>query len=348
MYRKLDSFYLNPELKDLHGYEMHNDNAEQYYRVLENLSDRGLKRDIAREVDVDGRKGSRWIMGDFPRLPRIASEIPFEQPDEGKKWLPLKVEGKSFSDWIQVPERVEHFQEIQDVLDQIHFLETERMKRLENRFSVIAKEDAFRYLLGAICSDGYFQKESMIERFGLNLGKKYKWSKDFGDGVCYCLGKIGIRAHQVSDTTSEYVWDGEKRESKKMVWISKSSLLLNWIKRSCLGFELIGSKSSIDAEWLIDAPEEIRIFFLQGVADADGSVSCMRAEISSNTECEFYSRLYNSLGFHTTYGESKLRIQQVDDIHRAANYLCLDGHTDVRGIWKNYQECLKNQAMLDI
>ncbi|MHA2023530.1 MAG: hypothetical protein ACTSWQ_07700, partial [Candidatus Thorarchaeota archaeon] len=318
MRRKLGTFYLSSELKQLPGDEMHEKYSKLFYKMIDALSDGGLHTDIAREAGIRGRNVGSWINGDLPRHPRIASEIPNEPPKDGHKWLPLRLEGKSFTDWIQVPEKIERYEDVKGVLDQLQSLENKQMNDWETRFGKLSKDEAFGYSLGAICSDGGFYRHSMIERFNISLGKKYDWSEAFGEGVCHSLGKLGIASNRISDSSSDYVWENEERTSECMIWISENSPLLNWMKRSVLGFALNGSRSKIDADWLKSSPDVVRRSYIQGVADGDGWVSSMRTGISSNSESKIYSEILETLGIVSSASAQRVVIMRRDDIQRAA------------------------------
>ncbi|TXT56052.1 MAG: hypothetical protein BAJATHORv1_30436 [Candidatus Thorarchaeota archaeon] len=293
--------------------------AKQFYRFLSHIQEGGLRRDIARISCTHRKNVDNWIKCQLPRLPRLASEIPRFPTPHNWMWLPISTKGKSFTNWIKVPFRVKYHDAVRYVLSQISSVETKQMRDWTRSFGKISKSNALGYVLGVICSDGYFQRKSVVERVALNLSKTYDWSKNFGDGFCYCLGRIGINAHQIADSISLYEWDDSIRESYTMNWISESSPILNWIKRSCLGFQLKGSKSNIDAEWIIDAPKDFRICFIQGVSDGDGTVTSMLAEISTTSEGEFYSRVLDSLGFSTKFSDSRVLIHRVEDIPKAAH-----------------------------
>ncbi len=276
-------------------------------------------RDIARENGAGQAGVQKWIKGDLPRLPRIASEVPQEEPKPGHMWLPTKVEGKSFTGFIQVKEKVESFEDVKGVFDQLKSLENKQMKDLRKRYGNVSKEEAFMYNLGIVCSDGGFYRKSMTERFGLELGKKYDWSERVGEATRYHWGLLGVRSRRIADRTTEYEWNGETRKSERMAWTSEATPFVNWAKRSALGFEMKGSRSRIDADWIPEAPNEARASFIQGVADGDGWVSSMRTGISSNTESKFYSDVLKSMGIHSKPRPDRVSIQRSQDIRDAAD-----------------------------
>ena len=319
MEKRLDNFYLRPELENLPGYKLHHEQAKSFYKVLKVTEEGGLVRDIARETGSGQAGVRRWMKGDLPRLPRIASEVPQEEPEPGHTWLPTKVEGKSFTGFIQVKEKVESFEDVKRVLDQLKPFETKEMNPLRKRFGDVSKEQAFMYNLGIACSDGGFYRKSMTERFGIELGKKYDWSERVGEATRYHWGLLGVRARRIADRTTEYEWNSETRKSERMAWTSEATPFVNWAKRSALGFEMKGSRSRIDADWIPEAPNEARAAFIQGVADGDGWVSSMRTGISSNTESKFYSDVLKSMGIHSKPRPDRVSIQRSQDIRDAAD-----------------------------
>ncbi len=319
MERRLNNFYLRPELENLPGYKKHHENARSFYKMLKATEEGGLMRDIARETGAGRANVHRWMKGDLPRLPRIASEVPQEEPKSGHMWLPTKVEGKSFTGFIQVKEKVESFKDVKRVIDQLQPLETKQMIPLRERFGDVSKEEAFMYNLGIACSDGGFYRKSMTERFGLELGKKYDWSERIGEATRYHWGLLGVRSRRIADSTTEYEWNGETRKSERMAWTSEATPFVNWVKRSALGFEMKGSRSRIKADWMPEAPNKARTAFIQGIADGDGWVSSMRTGISSNTESKFYSDVLKSMGIHSKPRPDRVSIQRSQDIRDASD-----------------------------
>ncbi|TET12374.1 MAG: hypothetical protein E3J86_00315 [Candidatus Thorarchaeota archaeon] len=318
MKEKLDNFYLRPELENLPGYQMHHENAKSFYKLLDSMKAGGLNKDLARDVGTNRRNVERWMKGELPRIPRIASEVPQEDPKPGHKWLPSKIVGKKFTEFIEVKEKVESFDDIERFLDQLKSLDSTEMKALRKRFRDVSKEKALMYNLGIAVSDGSFYRNSMTERFGLELSKKYDWSENVGEATRYHWGLLGIRSGRIADHTSEYKWNGETRSSERMGWTSEATPLMNWLKRSALGFELEHSKSRLDADWIPNAPKEAKSAFIQGVADGDGWVSSMKTGISTNREAEFYSGILGSLGIHSTPGNKRSQINRSKDIQNAA------------------------------
>lgn len=318
MKSRLDTFYLKPELESLKGFNMHEKNANSFYALVDALPEGGLKRDLVKHINAT-RNAERWMDGDLPRLPRIASEIPEKAPRDGCRWLPLEVKGKSFSNWIQVPETVETVEDVKMVLDQLKPIENREMKRWQKKYGRVSKEEAFMYSLGVLCSDGSLYRGSMIERFGLNLSKRYEWSGDFGDATCYYLGCFGLESGRISDNSSEYVWKGEIRVSEKYCWISQSSALLNWVKRSVLGFELEGSKQGrLNVGWIVESPEEWRKSFIRGIADGDGWVGSMRPGISTTEYSEIYKKILDSFGMDVYVRDNGIIFTKKADITKAA------------------------------
>jgi hypothetical protein len=151
-----------------------------------------------------------------------------------------------------------------------------------------------------------------------SLEKKYGWSENVGEATRYHWGLLGIRSGRIADNTSEYKWNGETRSLERMGWTSEATPLMNWVKRSALGFELERSKSRIDADWIPNAPKVATSAFIQGVADGDGWVSSMKTGISTNHEAEFYSNILGSLGIHSTPGNKRSQINRSKDIQDAA------------------------------
>jgi len=103
--------------------------------------------------------------------------------------------------------------------------------------------------------------------FRLTLSKKYGWSKRVDEAVCYYLGKLGIKANQFKDVPK-----GPKAPNGMYRWRAGKSPFLLWMVRSCLGLQSheCTTNDAIKTDWILTAPEEIRIKFLQGLNDGDG------------------------------------------------------------------------------
>jgi hypothetical protein len=153
----------------------------------------------------------------------------------------------------------------------------------------------------------------------LNLSKRYEWSGDFGYATCYYFGCFGLESGRISDNSSEYVWKGEIRVSEEYCWISQSSALLNWVKRSVLGFELEGSKQGrLNVGWIVESPEEWRKSFIRGIADGDGWVGSMRPGISTTEYSGIYKKILDSFGMDVYVRDNGIIFTKKDDITKAA------------------------------
>ena len=93
--------------------------------------------------------------------------------------------------------------------------------------------------------------------------------------------------------------------------------LVNWVKRSSLGFELEKSKSHINAEWIHESPRSWISAYIQGVTDGDGWVSSENAGISTNTYSNFYSEALKSLGIESKSYTDKVVINSTENLRAA-------------------------------
>ena len=137
------------------------------------------------------------------------------------------------------------------------------------------------HTIGTYVSDaGVPKKTTTSISMNLSPSKKYSWSKDYGNEMCFNLGRLGILAHRLQDVpggvTVFKTESGSRRYQRagKYKWASENSPIIRWIHRSCLGLDdSAKTYQRISADWIIRAPENIRKAFLQGLSDGDGSVS---------------------------------------------------------------------------
>jgi len=184
---------------------------------------------------------------------------------------------------------------------------------------MMSKIVGLMYLRGALVSDGYFVESSHVSTYvELSASKAYNWSRDFGRGFCYALGKIGISSKRGRDRILE---DEEGTLFPQMRWTSTSTPLLLWVKRTLLGLEAFVPKTwvPIQANWILDAPEDWRIAFIQGVSDGDGFASIRNycTGIATIVNQEFFLHLMESLGIQGFFQKNHIRIIRKKSINRA-------------------------------
>ncbi|TXT57823.1 MAG: hypothetical protein BAJATHORv1_10531 [Candidatus Thorarchaeota archaeon] len=308
---RLDTYYFGDVERNSRFYKRELKKVEKYYAFLEEYFKGGMLLDIAKKVRLSESGARNYLAGALPRLVSIAIQIPSEPPRYGCKWLPM-VSGTNAvrDDWIQVPEQVKDYRQVLEVLNQISPLENKDMTIWEKKYgSDYHREEGFMHLLGTYVSDSRVSSSSTISNaFAINLSKNYEWSVDFGEASCFHLGQIGIKAHQTADKEPS-VADIETETGMRQIhaeaqyeWQSENSPLLKWIRKSCLGYDdSAKTYQKVDSEWILDAPRNLRVAFLQGYADGDGGVSSRSYyfAISTHSDHETVENLLQSLGVDT-------------------------------------------------
>lgn len=215
--------------------------------------------------------------------------------------------------FIQVPEKIDNWKQIQNiVLKQLTELENDNMVRWYSRFGEITKEEAFSYLLGILVSDARKIRKFTSGDMSLDLSKTYDWSEQVGEAVCYYFGKIGI-----------HVVRRQEENPHIYRWGSQRTPLVNWMMKTCLGLnhEERTSINPIQVDWLLKAPKEIRLKFLQGLNDGDGCACAknMRLSIACGVNHKFVQSLLNTFNIDSNFlTEGRgLLIYKVESIIRA-------------------------------
>ena len=316
---QISNYYFAKEIFNLSHYKFRITQCDKYFQALELLEAGGFISDIAKKVSIHHERARQWLANrERPRLLKLASHIPSVKPEIGNKWLPLKINpGQGFqpSNFIQVPIRLKSWEQIELVLRQLKPIESKDICQKVQYLGDLSKEQAFAYLLGICVSDAQKPRKSLISTgLNLRLSKRYKWSRHVGEAVCLFLTKLGIWA-RLSDENQDHL------EHKSFYWYSQRNPLITWVLRSCLGLRMHNRISnSIDANWLLKAPYEIRLKFLQGITDGDGcaTIKGQRIDISSCYNSHFFKRLLKTLGIEARSTERKTIINKQENIIRAA------------------------------
>ena len=327
--RRFDSYYFGENERNAHFHNRERFRAQRYFDFLEAYSKGGNTLDIAKKVGISDGQARSYLGGVKPWLVNIAVQIPSELPPPGYKWLPEIVgRGIRREQWIQVPEKVTDHRQVLDVLSRLKPLDNSEMKRWAPRFEKDgSRAENLMRLMGAICSDSSVPISSTSSMgFAIGLGKAYPWSRNFGDSCCYYLGQIGLYAHRISDgppsvshiSTSSGV--REIRGGPKYQWESESSPVLRWIRRSCLGYDdSPKTYQQISADWILSAPRHMRIAFLQGLSDGDGSASYKGDyfSVSTHSNARFVRALLESLGLETYTSKTYVRTKGICSLRGA-------------------------------
>ncbi len=323
--RRFWSSYLRERILDLPSYEKARNLSRQFFSFLKALPGGGSSSDIARKAGLRKKAVRSWFgPGALPSLVLMASCIPAEPPEQGRVWLPFKVTAGGLGkpeQFIQVPFEITSPQDLLDVLKQIPSLSTPEMDEYEKQFGAMSNHFAFMYILGVIVSDGWFSSPGVHTSACVKLkaSKTYQWSKDFGRGFIYTLGKVGISSMRDKDGVTR-LKNGNTVEFRS--WRSIQTPFLIWMKESLLGLKSSTPKSQIpiQADWILRMPHDWRVAFLQGVSDGDGwaNITASNAGITSMVNKDFLIRLLTSLGVASSRSTTNVLIIKKDAIRRVA------------------------------
>ncbi|MFX1299947.1 MAG: hypothetical protein ACFFDE_03315 [Promethearchaeota archaeon] len=288
--------------------------VNKYFQVLNKLSEGGSYSQIAKDVQMRESQIWNWInKGIRPDLVNLASKIPKRVLKPRSKWLPIRMRnGYPYYPvgFTEVPLKPRKWAQIREVIDS---LKTEHNMELETFFEDIEKNEAFAYVLGIMTSDAAKNGRGTSMRLDLRLSKSYDWSKEIGDYTCNCLKKLGISANE---------HEPEKKRSYHH-WISEKSPIITWMLRCCLGIKRneVTTYNQIRAEWLLKAPHEIKVKFLQGLSDGDGwaSVSNHAIGITCGVNKSFVSKLLLSCKIRAFEAGRNIQIKKPDSVEQAVN-----------------------------
>ncbi|MFX1473874.1 MAG: LAGLIDADG family homing endonuclease [Promethearchaeota archaeon] len=295
--QRLATYYTYESLAQAKDHTSRLKNVQKYFLSLRLLEEGGLYKMAAKVLETSAECVRSWFHEKRrPDLVHLACQIPQETPKLGYKWLPTKIEvGHGFhpTGFIQAPVIISSWHQIQDVLNQLVPLKNREMQRWQKRFGEISQEHSYAYTLGMLVSDAGKYGNYTSTRLDLRLARIYHWSEQVGEAMCYYLGQLGIHAYR------------KDNDPKNHRWQSQMTPLLRWAKQSCLGLETYQTTahSQIKAEWLLKAPHDIRLKFLQGLSDGDGwaSVSAQRIGISSTVNGDFIQELLQTFAIESRF-----------------------------------------------
>jgi hypothetical protein len=229
------------------------------------------------------------------------------KPEKNKKWLSINsTKGGLFTGpWIQVPSKVKGFEDVKKVIGQIEPLK-ETYERA-NEFELNKKDVGdlryyfFYYLLGLVVGDGSITRGTgkirISRRITLNLCKRYPTNKRVGKFVVLCLNSIGLRMNRTKDDRPS-----KKNKHKFFRWHGQCSQLCEWIFDICFGLKEKQNTTyfPIKGEWILKSPKNLRIAFLQGIADSDGytDISASQVGLITKSNIDLFEKIFDSIEVH--------------------------------------------------
>jgi|GEM_PF-1721589 len=273
--------------------------------VLEGRND----TEISNELKIGRHTIQKWRRYRSPNIIHVVQScLELGKPRPRCKWLSLALSSHKdlLGPLVQVPNVVTDFKHVLAVIRQL--------QPSEDAFSMAArfgfwKGDVksmqlrfFLYLLGVLVGDAakcaHSTRKSRSMSIDLVLSKAHTSNLRFGTFVALCANSMGLRMSRSRD----------RRPTKTMPspayrWRSQYSLLTSWIVRSCLGMEegQTTSRDPIALNWILGAPREGRLSFIQGLADSDGfnDVQSLEVHIISSPNARAVQRILESLGVGT-------------------------------------------------
>ena len=320
--RRFGTLYFSDEMSTTSDHKQKDEFARKLFEFIKEYGESGLLIDLAKRLKIGKSTIGAWFDGtQLPTRIAYAALIPQEDPRDGYKWLPKRLNTTTNlpEDFIQVPLEIRSPQDLLDVLDQLSPLDTKSMRDFEKELGELFQPVAFMYLLGLMVSDGTFKSyvdySAAAELF---VSKKYSWGSTLGKGFCYTLGKIELSAERKTD--QEKIRENGKVDKFK-VYSSEASPVLMWMKNALLGLKSSEIKKNvpIKADWILNIPQDWKVAFIQGLADGDGYTSIPRFDtgIATITNQEFFAELLASIGIESTTGDKRTRIKKQDEILKA-------------------------------
>jgi hypothetical protein len=230
-------------------------------------------------------------------------------PNEGNKWLPiqLKPRGTPGKEWVQVPASSINFARIVSFLQTIAPPKIDRGTLARYRYSS-AKEmnsermSLFGFLLGATVGDAGKRVKGVTKfvsrALSLELSENKPNSLGFGEFTSLCANaSLNIRMHRVNDGP---ISDRRFSHSRVLRWLSMSSPIMSWVFNECLGLENAETTTydSLRMTWILQAPPEFRIAFLQGISESDGwpDAGQDRVKMVSSPNTKLFKSILESVG----------------------------------------------------
>ncbi len=230
-------------------------------------------------------------------------------PGKEKKWLSISATrgGILTGPWIKVPIKANEFKDIKLAIDQIKPLKETYKRAAEfgidkNNFEKL-RYKLFYYLTGLIVGDGAISRgtgtKRITRRITLGMSKRHQTNERIGRFVVLCSNSIGLRMHRTKDGKPS-----RKNRHHFFRWHSQCSPLVEWISEICFGLKESQNTTyfPIKAEWILKSPEELRIAFLQGIADSDGYVDIGVSQVGliTKSNIELLEKLLDSINVHHT------------------------------------------------
>lgn len=202
---------------------------------------------------------------------------------------------------IAVPNEIRSYKDITEFLRQFPPLPAEdrvvQPLELDSRWVARHRPELFGFLLGFLVGDAgksypecghrtrHFHKTAMTTNMAHTKSNFRLLAY-----VQFCLESIGIASRQVSSGKTTVRWN------------SRSSDIITWMLRVCLGIGpgMRTSRHKAEVSWMKCVPREFALSFIQGVAESDGSVDPggRFVNIETKPNSDAFARILQELGAH--------------------------------------------------
>jgi hypothetical protein len=243
----------------------------QYRKFVKTLTlmQQGVKASkVAVELETNSNSISNWKhLYQMPKLGHfLKAFLKLGPASNGRVWLTLEQShghAIPLGQFIQVPTSIQSWEDVNLVLSQIRPVGEETTK--------FTKPYLFGFLTGIIIGDGHKPKQGGGHRhLSLVLSKKYETNVKIGEFTCFCANQFGLRMKRNEDLPKP-----QDKPHGFFNWSSQSSPLIDWIFHVGIGLA-DGQHTTYDVinvDWVFDAPRDLRLGLIQGIAESDGSVS---------------------------------------------------------------------------
>ncbi len=254
---------------------------------------------IASELSLSKSSLSKWISGNSKPMiiHQLENFLVLGYPLEGSKWLSLNsTRGGLFTGpWIQVPDSIANYDHILLVLKQL--------ENILGKGSFQEIQIYFAYFLGMLVGDssktGIQRKNRVTRRVHIRLSKAFPTNEKLGEYTSFCVRSLGLSMDRKKDCPP-----GKLNTYPFYTWISQSSSFFQWVYRTVLGLsnQQLTTYDKIYLEWILTAPREFKVSFIQGLADSDGFVdfSSHQVGIITQPNTDLIQRILSSLNIYST------------------------------------------------
>jgi len=204
---------------------------------------------------------------------------------------------------VNVPSRVSSHEEFADALLRLSDTLREPGQPVVHPAELLQRA---YYVLGWLVGDAtkQFALGNSKARIGISLCRGHPENLALGEYVSDCIDIIGIPSKRIADQPPRPI---EPHGTYR--WLSSYSLMASWLKTACLGLarEELTSYVPVKMDWALTAPPELRMWFLRGLADSDGTVNTRNKSVNilTSPNTALVQRLFDSLDCHNTFEISK-------------------------------------------